>query len=65
MHAQRKRHRPGQRITHYDELEARSTLSRLQHAVDDGDEAAAAASGWRQARAIAEDLDRAAAEGRG
>ena len=27
-----------QRATHYDELEARSTMSRLQLAVDEGDE---------------------------
>ena len=53
MHTQRTRRRIAQeqRLTHYDELEARSTMSRLQLAVDDGEhtDAAAAALGWRQA----------------
>jgi hypothetical protein len=46
----------------YDELEARSTMSRLQRAVDDGNEAdlAAAAAGWRQAARLAGRLQRQA-----
>ena len=51
-----------QRATHYDELEARSTMSRLQLAVDEGDEssAAAAALGWRKAARLAGRLQRQA-----
>jgi hypothetical protein len=61
-----------QRATHYDELEARTIMSRVQLAVEDGDNAdvAAAAAAWRQAarlagrlqrqaRQIADDLERA------
>jgi hypothetical protein len=42
-------------LTHYDELEARSTMSRMQLAIDDGEpmDAAAAALGWRQAARLA------------
>jgi len=72
MHIQRTRRRIAQeqRLTHYDELEARSTMSRLQLAVDDGEhtDASGAALVWRQAarlagrlhcqaRAIADDLE--------
>jgi hypothetical protein len=64
MQAQRTRRRASseQRITHYDELEARSTMSRLQRAVEDGDQvdAAAAALGWRQAGRLAGRLQRQA-----
>lgn len=51
-----------QRTTHYDELEARSTISRLQLAVEAGDQAdaAAAAEGWRQAARLAGRLQRQA-----
>jgi hypothetical protein len=51
-----------QRTTHYDELEAHSTMSRLQRAIDDGNEAdlAAAAAGWRQAARLAGRLQRQA-----
>jgi hypothetical protein len=51
-----------QRATHYDELEAHSVMSRLQRAVDDGDQAdaAAAALGWRQAARLAGRLQRQA-----
>ncbi len=66
----RQRAADDQRVTHYEELEARGTIGRLQQAVEDGDEADAAAAGaaWRQvarlagrlqrqARAIAEELE--------
>jgi hypothetical protein len=45
MHTQRTRRRIAQeeRLTPYDELEARSTMSRLQLAVDDGEHTDAAA----------------------
>ena len=64
MHTQRTRRRIAQeqRLTHYDELEARSTMSRLQLAVDDGEhtDAAAVALGWRQAARLAGRLHRQA-----
>ena len=64
MRTQRTRRRiaQGQRLTHYDELEARSTMSRLQLAVDDDEhtDAAAAALGWRQAARLAGRLHRQA-----
>lgn len=64
MQTQRTRHRASteQRTTHYDELEARSTMSRLQRAVDDGEQADAAATalGWRQAARLAGRLQRQA-----
>ena len=57
MHIQRTRRRIAQeqRLTHYDELEARSTMSRLQLAVDDGEhtDASGAALVWRQAARLA------------
>lgn len=64
MQTKRTRHRAVHelRTTHHDELEARGTMSRLQLAVDDGDQAdaAAAATSWRQAARLAGRLQRQA-----
>jgi hypothetical protein len=48
------------RATHFDELEARTTMRRVQLAVEDGDseDAAVAAAAWRQAARLAGRLQR-------
>jgi hypothetical protein len=50
------------RVTHFDELEACTTMRRVQLAVEDGDNAdvAAAAAAWRQAARLAGRLQRQA-----
>lgn len=50
------------RVTHFDELEARTIMRRVQLAVEDGDsgDVAAAAAAWRQAARLAGRLQRQA-----